>query len=245
MHWALSLTFYLRPQRKGQSQLQDTQLAVNLHTEKLRLECSAGSLLVRGRAAWEACCWPSPTFCSASHFLSPKVPITPFQLPCDLYVPLFPPLQRRRKEVWLAEQVLGGLPFVGTTNAWGGVCVWRGDVLGILKAKALASERCGDLITGRVTGEKAEAHRGELSYPRSCHRRVAEPGLKSRMFCSPCPLLGGGLLTTTWLRLSHRACFSLTLSGLEKRSGQPLSLTGHGAQPPAHPSVSPLHTPEG
>lgn len=67
---------------------------------------------------------------------------------------------------------------MGTTD-WSGV---GGDVLGILKAKVLASEAHGDLdlevspttregLLAHVTGpgEKAEVQRGELSHPRSYH----------------------------------------------------------------------------
>lgn len=49
------------------------------------------------------------------------------------------------------------------------------------------------------------------------------------------PLPGGRVLTTAWLSLSHGACFSLTLSGLEKRSGQ--------ASPSAYPAMGPNFRP--
>lgn len=49
------------------------------------------------------------------------------------------------------------------------------------------------------------------------------------------PLPGGRVLTTARLSLSHGACFSLTLSGLEKRSGQ--------ASPSACPAMGPNFQP--
>lgn len=42
-------------------------------------------------------------------------------------------------------------------------------------------------LLAQVTGEKAEAHRGGLSRPRSFHRRLAARGPRSRLFCRPTP----------------------------------------------------------
>lgn len=79
-----------------------------------------------------------------SHFLPPNCPSPLSNSPVTFMCLCFPNLQIGRKEVQLAVQ-----GFQEDFHLWeplpGVVCMWRGDVLGVLKAKALASEPCGDL----------------------------------------------------------------------------------------------------